>query len=68
MTAARRLPFRPTLRFLWSYIFQRGFLDGYPGFIMCRLLAWYELMSIAKHEEMRCDPSKNQQTGSRPPP
>ncbi len=49
---ARRLPFRPTLRFVYSYIFQRGFLDGYPGFVMCRLLAWYEFVSIAKHSEM----------------
>lgn len=49
---ARWLPFRPTIRFVYSYIFQRGFLDGYPGFVMCRLLAWYELVSIAKHSEM----------------
>jgi len=49
----RKLPFRPTLRFLYSYIFQRGFLDGYPGFVMCRLLAWYEFMSMAKHFERK---------------
>ncbi|MFO0830256.1 MAG: glycosyltransferase family 2 protein [Phycisphaerales bacterium] len=49
----RKLPFRPTLRFFYSYIFQKGFLDGYPGIVMCRLLAWYEFMSIAKHREMQ---------------
>lgn len=49
---ARRLPFRPTLRFLYSYIIEKGFLDGYPGFVMCRLLAWYEFVSLAKHHEM----------------
>lgn len=49
----RKLPFRPTLRFLFSYVLQRGFLDGYAGFVMCRLLAWYEFMSIAKHREMK---------------
>jgi glycosyltransferase involved in cell wall biosynthesis len=49
---ARKLPFRPTLRFLYSFFVQRGFLDGYPGFVMCRLLAWYEFMSIAKNREM----------------
>jgi glycosyltransferase involved in cell wall biosynthesis len=49
---ARKLPFRPTLRFLYSFFAQRGFLDGYPGFVMCRLLAWYEFMSIAKYREM----------------
>lgn len=54
---ARRLPCRPTLRFIYNYIFQRGFLDGYPGFVMARLMAWYELMSTAKHREMRFEPS-----------
>jgi len=50
---SRKLPARPTLRFLYSYFIQRGFLDGYPGFVMCRLMSWYELMSIAKHREMK---------------
>jgi glycosyltransferase involved in cell wall biosynthesis len=48
----RRLPFRSLLRFLYSYVLKGGFLDGYPGFCMCRLLAWYEFMSSAKHYEM----------------
>lgn len=48
----RKLPFRPTLRFVYSYFLQRGFLDGYAGFVMCRLLAWYEFVSIAKSNEM----------------
>ncbi|HYF15607.1 MAG TPA: glycosyltransferase [Phycisphaerales bacterium] len=51
-SVARRLPFRPTLRFVYAYFAQRGFLDGYAGFVMCRLLAWYEFMSIAKYREM----------------
>jgi glycosyltransferase involved in cell wall biosynthesis len=49
----RRLPFRPALRFIYSFVFQRGFLDGYPGMVMCRLLSWYEFMSIAKFRERR---------------
>ncbi len=52
---ARRLPFRPTLRFIYSYFLQRGFLDGYPGLVMCRLLAWYEFVSVAKHREMKVE-------------
>jgi len=48
----RKLPFRPTLRFTYSYFFQKGWLDGYPGLVMCRLLAWYEFVSIAKAREM----------------
>ncbi|MBV8781005.1 MAG: glycosyltransferase family 2 protein, partial [Phycisphaerae bacterium] len=49
---SRRLPFRPTLRFLYSYILKRGFLDGRPGYIFCRLLAMYEFLSVAKRVEM----------------
>jgi len=48
----RKLPMRPSLRFIYSYLFQKGWLDGYPGFVMCRLLAWYEFVSVAKHREM----------------
>lgn len=50
---ARRLPCRPTLRFIYSYFVQMGFRDGYPGYVMCRLLAWYEFVSIAKYRERR---------------
>jgi glycosyltransferase involved in cell wall biosynthesis len=47
----RKLPFRPSLRFLYSYFLQRGFMDGYPGLVMSRLLSWYEFVSIAKYRE-----------------
>jgi len=50
---SRLLPFRPTLQFLYSYILQRGFLDGRPGLIFCRLLATYEFLSVIKYQEMR---------------
>lgn len=49
---SRNMPFRPTLRFLYSYILERGFLDGHEGFVLCRLLAWYELASMAKAKEL----------------
>lgn len=48
----RKLPLRPTLRFIYSYVFQKGWMDGYAGLVMCRLLAWYEFVSIAKAKEM----------------
>jgi acetyltransferase-like isoleucine patch superfamily enzyme/glycosyltransferase involved in cell wall biosynthesis len=48
----RHLPFRPTLRFLFSYIIKLGFLDGYPGYVLSRLMSWYEFVSIAKRREM----------------
>jgi glycosyltransferase involved in cell wall biosynthesis len=50
---SRHMPFRPTLRFLYVYIGQRGFLDGARGFYFARLHAVYELLSVAKAAEMR---------------
>jgi glycosyltransferase involved in cell wall biosynthesis len=55
----RRLPGRPLLRFLYSYVLRGGFLDGYPGYVMCRLLAWYDFLSLAKYHEMRTGPAKD---------
>ena len=37
-----RLPCRPLLRLIYMYFLRMGFLDGYPGFKYCRLMAWYE--------------------------
>ena len=48
----RGLPFRPTLRFLYSYLFRLGFLDGREGYIFCRLLGIYEFLCVAKHREL----------------
>jgi glycosyltransferase involved in cell wall biosynthesis len=39
-----RAPLRPQLRFLYMYLLRLGILDGYPGFVYCRLLARYEAM------------------------
>ena len=50
---SRRLPFRPTLRFLYVYLVQRGFLDGARGYYFARLHALYEFMSVAKTAELR---------------
>jgi len=50
---SRTLPFRPTLRFLYSYVLKRGFMDGYEGLVFCRLLAVYEMLSAFKARELR---------------
>ncbi len=50
---ARRLPFRPFLRFLYVYIWQRGFLDGREGYYFARLHAFYEFLSVAKTAELK---------------
>jgi glycosyltransferase involved in cell wall biosynthesis len=50
---SRRLPFRPSIRFLWHYIFRLGILDGYAGLLFCRLLMMYEFLSVAKYYELK---------------
>ncbi|AOS45729.1 Glycosyl transferase family 2 [Lacunisphaera limnophila] len=47
------LPFRPTLRFLYHYVVRAGFLDGYRGFVFCRLMGWYEFLNATKAAELR---------------
>ena len=50
---SRHLPFRPTLRFLYVYLFQLGFLDGRPGYYFARLHGFYEFLAVAKTHELR---------------
>lgn len=45
---AARIWFRPTIRFLYTYVFKWGILDGRPGYIYCRLIAQYEFQLWAK--------------------
>lgn len=47
-TLAFSLPFRPEIVFVYRYLFRLGFLDGYPGFLFCRMMACYETMIVAK--------------------
>ena len=49
---SQRLPFRPFLRFLYVYIWQKGFLDGREGYYFARLHGVYEFLSIAKTYEL----------------
>jgi glycosyltransferase involved in cell wall biosynthesis len=57
---SQRLPFRPLLRFLYIYIWQKGFLDGRDGFYFARLHAFYEFLSVAKTYELQ----RHTETGS----
>ncbi len=50
---SHRLPCRGLLRFLFVYIWQRGFLDGRAGFYFARLHGFYEFLSAAKTYEMK---------------
>jgi glycosyltransferase involved in cell wall biosynthesis len=49
---SQRLPFRPLLRFLYIYVWQKGFLDGREGYYFARLHALYEFLSVAKTYEL----------------
>jgi glycosyltransferase involved in cell wall biosynthesis len=46
------LPFRPLLRFIYIYVWQKGFLDGREGYYFARLHALYEFLSVAKTYEL----------------
>ena len=51
-TLSHRLPFRPLLRFLYVYFWQKGFLDGVEGYYFARLHGFYEFLSVAKTREL----------------
>ncbi len=50
---SQRLPCRPLLRFLYVYVWQKGFLDGRDGYYFARLHAAYEFLSVVKTYELR---------------
>jgi hypothetical protein len=50
---AIKAPFRPSLGFFYHYLWKRGFHDGYRGWVLCRLLAWYERMIVLKECELK---------------
>ena len=49
---SHRLPFRGLLRFLFVYVWQRGFLVGREGYYFARLHGFYEFLSVAKTYEL----------------
>jgi hypothetical protein len=51
--ATMQAPFRPSLRFVYHYVWKQGFRDGYRGWVLCRLLAGYERMIVTKERELK---------------
>ena len=47
-----RLPLRPLIKFLYFYVWQRGWLDGRAGLTYCVLQAFYEYMIVLKMREL----------------
>jgi hypothetical protein len=71
------LLFRPTFRFFRGYFLKRGFLDGLPGFIIARTVAYGVFAKYAKLWELQKGVSPTnvalaryqaQRTGSTPAP
>lgn len=54
-----RLPFRWVIRFLYAYVFRRGFMDGRAGFTLCVLLSYYDFLAAAKVYERQLPPQLN---------
>jgi glycosyltransferase involved in cell wall biosynthesis len=50
---SHKIPFRPLLRFLYVYVWQKGFLDGIEGYYFARLHGFYEFLSVAKTRELQ---------------
>lgn len=48
-----RLPGKPLWRFLYTYFWRRGFLDGYPGFLISVYMAIYEFETSMKIYELK---------------
>lgn len=48
-----RLPGRALVKFLYLYVFCRGFLDGMPGLIYCGLQGYYEILVGARVRELK---------------
>lgn len=48
-----RLPMRPVMRFLYMYIFRKGWMDGQLGLTYCTMLAFYEFLIVLKIKEQK---------------
>ena len=48
-----KLIFKPIVKFLENYILKRGFLDGWPGFVISVFTSFYIFMKYAKYWELR---------------
>jgi glycosyltransferase involved in cell wall biosynthesis len=48
-----RMPFRPVIKFLFLYLYKRGFMDGQAGTTYALLQAIYDYMIVVKVRELR---------------
>jgi glycosyltransferase involved in cell wall biosynthesis len=45
--------FSPLLKFIRDYVFKLGFLDGYPGYLVCKISAFASFMKYIKLRELQ---------------
>jgi hypothetical protein len=57
----RNLFLRPPFKFLKCYLLKRGFLDGWPGFIIAATSAFYVLAKYVKLYEMQLSTKRGKQ-------
>jgi glycosyltransferase involved in cell wall biosynthesis len=62
---AARVPFRPFVRFLYSYIWRGGFLDGRAGFHYCTLMAFYDYLTRLKRRELTTELPRREESSGR---
>lgn len=60
------MPMRPTLRFIYSFVFRGGFMDGRPGFRYCQMLAAYETMIVTFNDYAKYDGSAERKSIAEP--
>ena len=49
---AWRMPFRPLIYFIYSYIWRFGFIDGKDGLVFCLMKAAYQRMVVTKKYDL----------------
>lgn len=59
ITLLKQLILMPTKFFLVHYIKKRGFMDGWRGFFLAIMFAFYQIMVVAKLWEMRLHSGSN---------
>ncbi|HOO45445.1 MAG TPA: glycosyltransferase family 2 protein [Deltaproteobacteria bacterium] len=58
------LLFRPPWRFVKEYLLKRGFLDGFPGFVIAVSTMYYVFIKYAKLREMERDMNRGEKRES----
>lgn len=61
---SQKFPFRPWLKFLYVYIWEKAFLDGAEGFYFAVLHGFYEFLIIAKTKELKNAQNSEKETDS----